>query len=239
MMDPELFKTLVDQAVEHKCRAITLASRGEPTLHKRLGEMLAYCKGKFFELKINSNATKLTERMCYEILDAGVDIVVFSVDSSDKEEYEKIRVGGRFEEVLANIRKFHAIRNSNPTYTKTAIRLSGVDLGIQDKDEYNEFWKDLGDNVSIGDTAFRWDTYNNPLTQTDRPCNVLWQRMYVWWDGTCNPCDYDYKSELRVGNAKETALTDIWLGKQFTKHREMHLAEMRDQMLPCNRCNMF
>ena len=45
MMDIDLFKNIIDQAVEGGTKAITLASRGEPTLHPKLGEMLEYCSG--------------------------------------------------------------------------------------------------------------------------------------------------------------------------------------------------
>ena len=47
MMDIKLFKNIIDQAVKGGTKAITLASRGEPTLHPKLGEMLEYCSGKF------------------------------------------------------------------------------------------------------------------------------------------------------------------------------------------------
>ena len=51
MIDFDLFKKIIDEAVQGGTRAITLASRGEPTLHPKLGEMLEYCPGKFFEIE--------------------------------------------------------------------------------------------------------------------------------------------------------------------------------------------
>ena len=57
-MDIVLFKKIIDEAAEGGTKAITLASRGEPTLHPKLGEMLEYCSGKFFELKINTNGLR-------------------------------------------------------------------------------------------------------------------------------------------------------------------------------------
>ena len=63
MMDIKLFKKIIDDAYLNGIKALTLASRGEPTLHPKLGEMLEYCTGKFFELKINTNATRLNEKL--------------------------------------------------------------------------------------------------------------------------------------------------------------------------------
>ena len=44
-MDLDLFKKTIDEAVKGGTKAVTLASRGEPTIHPHLGEMLEYCKG--------------------------------------------------------------------------------------------------------------------------------------------------------------------------------------------------
>ena len=60
-MKLELFKKIIDQANDLGVGAITIASRGEPTLHKDLGEMLKYTKNKenIFEIKLNTNATNV------------------------------------------------------------------------------------------------------------------------------------------------------------------------------------
>ena len=94
MMDIDLFKKIIDDAHKIGIKAITLTGRGEPTLHPKIGEMLAYCSGKFFELKMNTNATKLNEKLIHEILKSDVTDLVFSVDSYQKSKYESIRVNG-------------------------------------------------------------------------------------------------------------------------------------------------
>ena len=43
-MDLKLFKKIIDEAESNGTKAITLASRGEPTLHPKLDEMLEFCK---------------------------------------------------------------------------------------------------------------------------------------------------------------------------------------------------
>ena len=64
VIDFGLFKKVIDEANEIGVGAITLASRGEPTLHKKLCEMLNYLSTKenIFEIKINTNATFLNDK---------------------------------------------------------------------------------------------------------------------------------------------------------------------------------
>ena len=41
----------------------------------------------------------------------------------------------------------------------------------------------------------RWNTYQNKRhLKIKDPCENLWDRMYIWFDGSVNPCDADYKS---------------------------------------------
>ena len=238
MMDIDLFKNIIDQAVEGGTKAITLASRGEPTLHPKLGEMLEYCSGKFFELKINTNGTRLNDKLIHQILKSGVTDMVFSIDSFTKNEYESIRVQGVFETVLNNVKRFKEIREKFYPNSRCAIRVSGVKVNVkQDPDRFKDFWKEYVDHVVMVEMENRWDTYHNPKDiMATGACNYLWERMYVWYDGLCNPCDADYKSELSVGTIKNQSIQDIWNGEKFTKLREMHSNNKRNKVYPCDRC---
>jgi len=163
IMDFELFKKIIDEAVEGGTKAITLASRGEPTLHPKLGEMLEYCSGKFFELKINTNATKLNEKLIHQILKSGVTNMVFSIDSYEKKEYESIRVKGIFENVVNNVKKFKEIKEKFYPESSCETRISGVKVETsQDPEKFRNFWKNYVDNVVMIEMENRWDTYHNP-----------------------------------------------------------------------------
>jgi radical SAM protein with 4Fe4S-binding SPASM domain len=237
-MDFELFKKIIDEAYEGGTRAITLASRGEPTLHPKLGEMIEYCSDRFFELKINTNATRLNEKLIHQILKNGITDLVFSIDSHTKEEYEKIRVKGNFDVVLNNIKKFKEIREKDYPNSRCVSRISGVKINPeQDPLSFKKFWEQYVDHVVMVEMEQRWDTYHNPIEIGGKnPCEYLWERMYVWFDGICNPCDSDYKSELSVGSVKENTISEIWHSQKYKKIREFHLSGNRKECYPCDRC---
>ena len=70
-MKLETFKLMIDQA-EGNIEFISLASRGEPLLCPDFKEMLSYTRDKFYNLKINTNASLLDEKMSHAILESGV-----------------------------------------------------------------------------------------------------------------------------------------------------------------------
>jgi radical SAM protein with 4Fe4S-binding SPASM domain len=237
----DLFLKVADQAKEHHCRAVTLASRGEPTLHPRFGEMLLHLRDiGIMDLKINTNATRLTEKLTDDILSAGVNEVVFSVDAGTKDTYESIRVNGKFDDVVANIERFNNVRAKKFSKSPTITRISGVKVrDDQDEEQMADFWEKHVDQVTIKRAMPRWDSYNNPPIEVNQPCSALWERMYVWYDGKVNPCDFDYKSYLSTGDANTTSLSDIWLGAAYQKLRDEHVANMRKKIVPCDRCPIF
>jgi len=237
-MPIDRFKKIVDEVRREGGKAITLASRGEPTLHKDLPEMLSILNNSgILDKKLNTNAIKLTESISNAILSNNINEVVFSVDAGTKETYESIRKGGVFEEVVENIRQFNFIRERSFPQSPTITRISGVKVrDDQDLSQMIDFWSELVDEVSIKPAQPRWDTYNNEKSNRTSSCDFLWERTYVWYDGAINPCDFDYKSYLKVGNIDEISLKQAWNGPAYEFLRARHTEQQRNLVVPCDRC---
>ena len=236
-MTLSLFKSIVDQAANGGTKAVTLASRGEPTLVPDFAEMLAYTRGKFLDVKVNTNATRLTDELMIALLDAEVSEVVLSIDAGDPLTYETLRLGANFDDVLGRVRRFHEIRSSRAG-DATYVRVSGVRVSeSQDFAKLATVWGPFVDDVGWTPAVMRWDTYANPTAiAAKEPCHYLWERMYVWFDGTTNPCDVDYKSHLSPGNVVNEPIKDIWL--RMLRLRELHEAPGRGGLEPCIRCEV-
>ena len=242
VIDFEFFKKIVDQADELETGAITIASRGEPTMHKKFVQMLEYMNSKknIFEIKTNTNGTYLTEEMCHAIFKNNVTQVVISSDHYIKEHYERLRLGSNFEKVVKNVDMLFNIRNKYYPDSLTEIRISGIDNERNlDRKKFKDFWIKRCDHVSAGFPLERWNTYENEVsTDVKDPCENLWDRMYVWFDGKVNPCDADYKSYLSYGNANDYNLKELWNSKIISNIRNLHTSNNRDKVNPCDRCGV-
>jgi hypothetical protein len=234
----DLFKEIIDQAVGN-VEFISLASRGEPLICKDIVPMLDYTRGKFLNLKINTNASLLDEAKCHAILSGGVKTIVFSADAAEEPLYSKLRVNGNLSVVLKNIERFQKIRQTHYSDLSVITRVSGVKFcGEQNLDSMNEFWGGLVDQVAFVQYNPWENVYSQPANDLSEPCSDLWRRMFVWWDGKANPCDVDYKSTLSQGSIREFCLRDLWQSPDYNLLRADHIGNKRASRKPCSACTV-
>lgn len=104
-MDWDLYKKIIDEA-KGFVYDVNLFMGGESLFHKKLPDMIRYAKANGIGTRLSTNATVLTKGKREELLDAGLDFIIFSFDGYEKEVYEKIRVNANFEKTLDNIKAF-------------------------------------------------------------------------------------------------------------------------------------
>jgi len=230
------FKKIIDQ-VQGNVEFISLASRGEPLLCPEFKEMLAYTNDKFFNLKINTNASLLDEKMAHAILESGVKTLAFSADAASENLYSKLRVNGDLNKILKNIKKFQDIKIKKYPNSKIITRVSGVKVSSeQNLDEMEKFWGEFVDQVAFVEYVPWENVYVSDYSKVETSCSDLWRRMFVWWDGKVNPCDVDYKSGLSPGNIFTQNISQLWRSKEYESLRKKHLLKSRSKISPCNRC---
>ena len=235
----DVFKKIIDE-LEGNVQFLTLASRGEPLICKDFDKMIKYTKGKFLGLKINTNASLLTEDKAKSILESDVCTLVISADAADEKNYSKYRVNGDLNKILANLKKFNKIKNHYYPDSKIITRVSGVKFDKeQNYQKMKEFWGSMVDQVAFVNYLPWENTYDKKPNNLNTPCSDLWRRMFIWWDGSVNPCDVDYKSSLKVSNVKNQTIKEIWNSKKYNNLREKHLNNQRQKINICSKCSLI
>ena len=104
-MNLDLFKKIQIELNDLEVGAVTMGSRGEPTLCQNLDEMLSFLsmQENIFEIKMNTNASFLNEKQCHTVLRNNVTQIVISADHYLKEDYERLRLGANFEKIIHNV----------------------------------------------------------------------------------------------------------------------------------------
>ena len=155
IMNYELALKLIDQAAEMNVPSMKFNWRGEPLLNPKLPEIIDYAKKRgILETIINTNATKLDEKMSKKIINSGLDLIIYSFDGGTKENYEKMRPGrfskNKFEDVYENIKNFQKIRKEmNSVFPRTKIQMVLTDDTRSEQKKYFELFGDIVDDVSV------------------------------------------------------------------------------------------
>jgi len=101
MMDFDLFCQIVDDFTNLK--TLHLQGLGEPLLHPRFFDMVAYAVNKGIRVTTNTNLTVLNQARAERAVTTGLDTLHFSIDGTQRETYEAIRVNAHFDKVIANL----------------------------------------------------------------------------------------------------------------------------------------
>ena len=75
-MDINLYKKIIDESQNN---GITFGSRGEPTIHPEFILFLNYAGNKFLDVKLITNATRLTDELIHTIFKNKIHQVAFSI----------------------------------------------------------------------------------------------------------------------------------------------------------------
>jgi radical SAM protein with 4Fe4S-binding SPASM domain len=95
------FTALLDQFPA--VRELQLQGLGEPMMHPRFFEMVRYATERGIQVSTNSNLTLLNARRAAMAVASGLDWLHVSIDGATAATYERIRVRGHFDRLLANL----------------------------------------------------------------------------------------------------------------------------------------
>jgi hypothetical protein len=185
----------------------------------------------------------MTPKISEGLIDAALDKITISLDGISKRTYEQVRRGSNFEKVMDNIntllRKKIEKKSQLPLVTLQIIRMA---ITKHEVDYFVDYWKDRVDCVSvtnIGATTADEKVLSLSLREQNRigfvPCEQLWQRLSVLWDGTVTVCCNDFDGFLAIGRIGVDSLIDLWRGEKLMNLRKRH-KNLNFDGLVCSKC---
>jgi radical SAM protein with 4Fe4S-binding SPASM domain len=244
-MDFSQVKKILDQATEYGLCAFNFAGLGEPTLYPDLIRVIQYAKGKgVVDVNMHTNGTRLTTDFNWQLIESGLDRLIISLDSADKERYESIRVGAKFEKVYAAVEDLIRQRKDHPT-GRLHIKANFIEMDEEDPAEKNKFisyWENKVDRIGIlryldcqtgGENIYHKDNYEQ---DNNFCCPELWRRLIILSDGTATLCPRDMKKKYVIGNINEQTVSEIWNGERMQYARNIHRNGKFKELELCKEC---
>jgi len=226
-MSEENLKRIADECSQSQHNVpIRFIRWGEPFLHPKIVDFSKYIKSKGLLLHITNNGLAIKESQMKDIIDIGVDSLIFSFQGATKEQYEIMRNNHRYDELKANVLKMIEIRGDK---LKPFIHISSTMTNEPEKeiDKFVKYWGNIVDSVGIGKTNLSRLSSNQinsfetigkleylkkqeTIKKCYRPCNEVYQKLSVDWDGKVSCCCGDYDNFMTVGDINNSTLYNIW-----------------------------
>ncbi|SMF30548.1 radical SAM protein [Desulfovibrio gilichinskyi] len=230
MEDRIFFKTLEQCKINGVHELHFYGPRGEPLLHPKALDYIKVASNEGFRVTLITNGTLLTEDKINSLLDSGVSEIGLSFSGHNKESYESVYVGAKFEETIASIRSLKSKiskMKTPPLFSVKGVLTSDSldDLNLSRKFLRNlslspdEFVVEIAKNwrgaVELGVFHPRRNFYTlMPIDDSQvRFCEFV-RRWVVYVDGDVAPCGcLNYDKTLKLGNIEEDSLADLATSK--------------------------
>ncbi len=249
-MDFNLFKAIVDEMAPW-VQATTLHIWGEPLLHPRLFDMIAYCHQKGLRSEISTNATLLTEERSRKILDAGLGAIYLCLDGMRPETYESIRINADYEKTNANIRRFIELKQAGG-YREPFVNLQIIEMEktVGEINSFVEAWRLPGvDRINVKpfdswggqiEDINKLEPGEDPIPVKRYACPNLWYHTHIYWDGRIAMCDRDFNLRYDLGSVRNpdgtVSVLKNWNGPKMQELRRLHVQNDLEHVSPCNTC---
>lgn len=262
MLEYALFQKIIDDIASAfgKIKQVMLVGRGEPLLHPRIADMVAYAAKQQVadQLEIISNGTLLTHELSNKLIDAGLDRLRISVNGLCGEDY--VKHCGRqvdFEQYVEQLRYFYAHKRNASLYIKIINYMVSepeqrkrfyeifepiCDIinveNLTDLHNGIDYQKIAGNSISLNLNTF------TPHVHT-KICSQPFYSIQIHEGGEAVPCcGLDLlPEELILGNVREMPLAEIWRKRSYAMQRRLldgvegipfceHCQDMLNRVLP-------
>lgn len=249
-MKDDVFKKIADEVIEnaHELNRVSLYRDGEPLIDKKLAQRCAVLKGGGVKnVSISTNVSLLTEDKSRDLLEAGLDTIIMSIDSLQKDVFEDIRVRLVFEEVLENALKFIELRNKIRPQTRIWMRMIRQEGNKNEWPEYQKYW---ASKLSEQDRIYFHNIFNwggqldgfTPITKSfepNLPCVALWSLLVIFANGDVPLCNVDYNNKFPTGSVMTHSIKELWQSKIMNERRRLHLNDQKSCISICENCNVW
>lgn len=252
MMKIELFKDVLDEAVEMGINQVGLHTVGESILHPEIEKFIQLSKSKNIYTYMDVNGNNFREGLHEAIIDSGLDSLKFSIDGHTQQIYSKIRRGGNLEKVFSNLKKMDFLRKQK----KSKMKLYALYIICKENEQYVEAFKKMFapyvDEIEIscilnqGEQVEGYEGLCSPkltdIMARRRKMNVCpnpFKRINISWDGYLTACCIDFELNLVYGKFEKGKLKELWNNEKIKLIRKKIQTFNLTDLKLCKNCDLI
>lgn len=247
-MDFDIYKGIVDECAREGLLGMRFIRFGEPLLNPKIFEMIKYAKGRGIITHMTTNGISLTRSKAKKVIDSGIDSIIFSLQGTTGNEYERMRDNKLYGKLVSNIKYLVELRGEKDL-SRPHIQVTTTTLD-ESKEEVDRFVREWSEIVDFVDC---WYTSLLRLTDVERVkgliarqtvlehavggrCAEVMRKAGIDWNGDMTACCGDFDAELYVGTYPEKTIKELWNGEEFNAIRRILATGDRSKIEFCRLC---
>lgn len=248
----EKFKIIADK-IKPYSKTTYLMIWGEPFLNKDLIKIINYAS-YFSKTIISTNGLLLTEGIATQLINSMLGTIIFSIDGTTQDVYQKYRVGGNLLTVMESLTMLNEMNNKYGNKINIIPQFIVFEHNQHQIGEFKKICHLLNLRPSL---KAPYISKNSLLSVSDiskysrktsgtcvelqnmmRNCPDMRTACTILLDGTVVPCCYDYNGVNRFGNIYDQSVFEIWNSQKFLEFRKDVLGGNANSFC-LNNCRMY
>lgn len=247
-MAMETYRMAVDQLAEFpdRLKTLSLTGQGEPLLHPRLPEMVAYAKQRQVSRRIEfmTNGALLKPELSRRLVEAGLDGIRISLQGLSAQKYAQV-CGAEidFDQFVEQIAWLYAHKKQCDVF----VKVLDVTLEPGEEEKFYRLFTPVADRVYIEQCrpvysgvssteriSVDADRYGRAHRRRN-VCPLCFFMLGIFPNGDVYPCETIYRPEY-LGNVHTDRLRDLWDGEKMRRFWKMQLEGRRGENRRCAQC---
>ena len=255
IMPMETITKIINEAANYKqyVKRVIPYLNNEPTLDKRLVDILRLIKSKGFFVELSTNGVGLNQKLSFEIINEKlVDNLRISFFGGTKETYNSTMTRMDFGTSYKRIKNFCDLNNAKekPIDLEIVYVLNPKDNAEYETRNLKELFPEenihlfgyldrAGNNKEKNKTIYQ-DCLTGTFTLNGCSLHRPDERVCIVNNGDVVLCSQDWRRQIIVGNVNDTSLFNIWNGESFEKVRQKVHGKIRaEKDFLCHSCKLI
>ena len=257
MLDDDFFRSTIDDVAD-TLMYLLFYFQGEPYLHPRFLDLVAYASRKNIYTATSTNAHYLDDENARKTVESGLDRLIISIDGTTQATYQAYRKGGSLDKVIEGTRNLvqwkKKLKSKTPhlIFQFLVVRPNEHQIGdvkalakalevdevrfktaqIYDYEDGSELMPTLGQYSRYKkDDTGKYHVKNKLLNH----CWKMWHSCVITWDGKVVPCCFDKDAHHQLGDLKKMEFKDLWQSQEYKQFRQS-LIRSRSEIDMCKNC---
>jgi len=241
-LDRKKFEKILKEAVSIGVKSVKFNYINEPMLRKDLEDIIRWTKDQgIINIYMVTNGTLLTPKRRQSLMQSGLTKLFVSLDAVTEETYNKQRLSGQFNKVVANVLAFIKERNElGQQFPLVRVSFLRNQINKHEETAFQEFWQDRADLIAFQKMNEIPDRKTS-LTIADvempsKGCDLPFKQLVIDDDGEILPCCKLAGKKLPIGNIDTMTLQEAWDSSKMKHLRRIHSTKEWQNHDICRNC---